>query len=73
MGISYIIFPSKILNFSAMSELFLKDQKYGKSRIRLVKVTRTSNWHEIVELTVINILLLSCFKASLNTIIKKFS
>ncbi|RIA95686.1 uricase [Glomus cerebriforme] len=35
-----------------MSDVFLKEQSYGKDGVRLVKVIRTDNWHEIVELTV---------------------
>ncbi|CAI2186640.1 11990_t:CDS:2 [Funneliformis geosporum] len=35
-----------------MSEVFLQEQRYGKDRIRLVKVIRTGKFHEIVELTV---------------------
>lgn len=37
-----------------MSGVFLKEQSYGKDRVRLVKVIRTGKWHEIVELTVMH-------------------
>nr|CAG8505166.1 604_t:CDS:2 [Entrophospora candida] len=35
-----------------MTEVYLKEQSYGKDRVRLAKVIKTGKWHEIVELTV---------------------
>ncbi|CAG8564555.1 20575_t:CDS:2 [Cetraspora pellucida] len=35
-----------------MSEVYLKEQEYGKDRVRLAKVVKTGKWHEIIELTV---------------------
>ncbi|KAG9303260.1 hypothetical protein G9A89_013586 [Geosiphon pyriformis] len=35
-----------------MSEVYLKKQEYGKDRVRLMKVIRCGDWHEIIELTV---------------------
>ncbi|CAG8486573.1 595_t:CDS:2 [Paraglomus brasilianum] len=35
-----------------MTEVVLKEQRYGKDRVRLIKVIRTGKWHEVIELTV---------------------
>ncbi|CAG8665879.1 1733_t:CDS:2 [Acaulospora morrowiae] len=35
-----------------MSNVSLKEQRYGKNNVRLFKVVRTGKWHEVVELTV---------------------
>ncbi|RIB22727.1 hypothetical protein C2G38_957690 [Gigaspora rosea] len=35
-----------------MSKVYLKEQEYGKDRVRLAKVIRKEKWHEIIELTV---------------------
>src|SRR6185312_2687891 len=39
-----------------MTEVVLKEQRYGKDRVRLIKVIRTGKWHEVIELTVRNII-----------------
>ncbi|RHZ44606.1 hypothetical protein Glove_718g65 [Diversispora epigaea] len=35
-----------------MSDVFISQQSYGKNNIRLIKVIRNKNWHEVVELTI---------------------
>ncbi|CAG8443149.1 7206_t:CDS:2 [Diversispora eburnea] len=35
-----------------MSDVFISQQSYGKDNIRLIKVFRNKNWHEVVELTI---------------------
>ncbi|CAG8575521.1 21432_t:CDS:2 [Gigaspora margarita] len=37
-----------------MSKVYLKEQEYGKDRVRLAKVIRREKWHDIIELTADN-------------------